>query len=73
MDNFCIALFFIRNELTALGRVVSFETCCKWALLGVQIARLVTHYPTTKFTVQKYIIYLSVTKAHTGSFCVFFP
>ena len=28
MDNFCIELFFIRNELTALGRevaVVSFE------------------------------------------------
>ena len=23
MNNFCIALFFIRNELTALGRVVS--------------------------------------------------
>ena len=25
MDNFCIALSFIRNELTALSRVVSFE------------------------------------------------
>ena len=26
-DNFCIALFFIRNKLTALSRVVSFEAC----------------------------------------------
>ena len=42
MDNFCIALFFIRNQITALGRVVSFEACCQWALLSVQITRLVT-------------------------------
>ena len=26
-----------------LGRVVSFEACCQWALFGVQITR---HYPT---------------------------
>ena len=37
-----IALFFIRNELTAFGRVVSFEACCQWALLSVSITRLVT-------------------------------
>ena len=42
MDIFGIALFIIRNELTALGRVVSFEACCQWALLSVQITRLVT-------------------------------
>ena len=35
MDNFCIALFFIGKELTALGRSVSFEACCQWALLSV--------------------------------------
>ena len=32
---FCIALFFIINELTVLGRVVSFEACCQWAPLSV--------------------------------------
>ena len=38
MDNFGIALFFIINELTVLGRVIiSFEACCQWALLSVQI------------------------------------
>ena len=42
MDYFCIALFFIRKELTALGRVVSFEVCCQWAVLGVPITGLVT-------------------------------
>ena len=42
MDHFCIALFFIRNELTALGRVVGFEACCQWALLSEQITRPVT-------------------------------
>ena len=41
MDHFCIELF-IRNELTALGRAVSFEACCQWVLLSVQITRLVT-------------------------------
>ena len=25
MDNFCIALFFIRNQLTALGIFISFQ------------------------------------------------
>ena len=39
-----VALFFIRNELTAFGRVVSFEACCQWALLSVPI-RLVTLIP----------------------------
>ena len=43
MDNVCMALFLIRNELTALaGKVVSFEACCQWALLSVQITRPVT-------------------------------
>ena len=42
MDTFYIALFFIRKELIALGRVVSFEARCQWALLSVQITRLVT-------------------------------
>ena len=46
MDHFCIALFFIRNELTALGRVVSFEACCQRALLTVPITRLVTQTQT---------------------------
>ena len=42
MDNFCIALFFKRNEHTALGRaVLSFEAYCQWAVLSVQIIRLV--------------------------------
>ena len=36
------SVFFVRNELTALGRAVSFEACCQWALLSVQITRLVT-------------------------------
>ena len=27
------AVLFIRNEFTALGRAVSFEACCQWALL----------------------------------------
>ena len=40
MDTCCITLLFIRNELTALGRVLSFEACCQ-----AQISRLVTrHY-----------------------------
>ena len=52
MDNFSIALFFIRNELRALGRVVSVEACCQWAILSVQITGLVT-LPTLKFTVQE--------------------
>ena len=45
MDTFYVPLFFIRNELSAgyaLGRVVRFEACCQWALLSVQISRLVT-------------------------------
>ena len=40
MNIFCAALIFIKNELAALGRVVSFEVCCQWALLSVQITRL---------------------------------
>ena len=32
MVTFCIAEFFTRNELIALGGVVSFETCSQWAL-----------------------------------------
>ena len=66
MDMVCIALLFIRNELTALGRVVSFGACCQWALRSVQITRLVTLYPT----VQKCIFYSSVSKGHAGSFHV---
>ena len=31
------------SMLVALGRVVSFEACCHWALPSVQITR---HYPT---------------------------
>ena len=42
MDTCGIALFFIRNELTALGRAVNFEACCQWALLSVKITTLVT-------------------------------
>ena len=46
MDYFCIALFFSRNGLTALSRVVlvvvSFEACCQQALLSVPITRLMT-------------------------------
>ena len=42
MDNLCIALFFIGNELAALGRVVHFEACCQWVVLSVQITRLLT-------------------------------
>ena len=64
MDNFCIALFFIRNELTALGRVVSFDAWCQWALLSVHMTVTLPYY---KFTVQKYI-YPSVSKEHTGCF-----
>ena len=52
MDNFCIPLFFIRNELTALSRAVSFETCCQWTLLGEQTTRLVT-------TLHYYLLYRS--------------
>ena len=69
MDHFGIVLFRIRNELTALGRVASFEACCQWPLLSVQITRLGTHYLTLKFTVQEYI-YPPVSKVHAGSFCV---
>ena len=60
MDNVCIAPFFIRNEVTALGRVVSFEACCQWTLHSVKITRLVT-LPTLKCTIQEYI-YPSVSK-----------
>ena len=44
MDHFFffIALLFIRNDLATFGRVVSFEVCCQWALLSVQITRLLT-------------------------------
>ena len=42
MDNLWTVLFFIRNELTVLGRVVSIEACCQWVLVSVQITRLVT-------------------------------
>ena len=44
MDTFYVALFFIRNELSAgyaLGTVVRFEACCQWALLSM-LSRLVT-------------------------------
>ena len=37
MDNCYISVFFIRNELTAPGRVKRFEACCQWVLLSVQI------------------------------------
>ena len=36
MDYFCIALFVIRNELTALGRVLSFEACYRHGGLVVK-------------------------------------
>ena len=42
MVHFCIALFFIRKELTALGRAVIFEAGCQWTLLSAQTTRLVT-------------------------------
>ena len=53
------------SMLGALGRVVSLEACCQWALLSVQITR---HYTTLqfKFTVKKYM-YPSVSKVHAGS------
>ena len=35
------------SKLGALGSVVSFEACCQWALLSVQITR---HYPTFDFS-----------------------
>ena len=40
MHDFCIALFFIRNELKALGCVVNFEARCQWALLRVLVTWL---------------------------------
>ena len=55
------------SMLGALGRVVSFEVCCQWALLSVQITR---HYSIVfKFTGGKYI-YPFVSKVHAGSFRV---
>ena len=51
----------VRSMLGVLGRVVSFETCCQWALLSVQIFRLF------KFTVQN-DIYPSVSKVRLGHF-----
>ena len=45
-------------------RAKSFETCCQWALLNVQVINLV--FPST---VQKYI-YPPVSKTHAGSFRV---
>ena len=68
MDNFCIVLFFKRNEFTALGRVVSFEACCQWALLSV--CKSLDTTLLFKSTVQLYS-YPSVSKMHAGSFCVF--
>ena len=56
--------------LTVLGRVVNFEACCQWAILSVQISRLVTlPYYLNILYVQKYS-YPSVSKVHAGSFCV---
>ena len=54
--------------LGALGRAESFEACCQWALLSVQITRRYTL--RFKFTVHKYI-YSSVRKVHAVSFRVF--
>ena len=52
--------------LGVLGKVVSFEACCQWGLLTVQITR---HYLLFKLTVQKYID-PSVSDVHAGSFPV---
>ena len=38
----CLVLFFTIIALTALGRAVSSEACCQWAILSVQLTRLVT-------------------------------
>ena len=65
MDTFCIVLFFITNELTALSMIVSFEACCQWALLRVPITRLVTLPYCIETT-----FYPSVSKVHTGCFRV---
>ena len=45
-------------------RAESFETCCQWVLVNVQIITLLF-----TFTVQKYI-YPPVSKVHAGSFRV---
>ena len=40
--NVPIALSAFRDKFSVLGRVESFYACCQWALLSVQIPRLVT-------------------------------
>ena len=62
MGHFHVALFFIRNELSTLGRAVSFEACCQRALLSVQVTRLVT-LPYLNLPFQKYM-HPSVSKVH---------
>ena len=47
------------------GREVSFEACCQWALLNVQITR---HYPT--IYIYSTEVHLSICKVHVGSFRV---
>ena len=42
MENCCMALFFIRNELTALGRAVSLKTAVNRRYFSMQTTRLVT-------------------------------
>ena len=45
-----------------LGRVVSFETCCQWALLSGQLTTILF-----KITEQKYM-YPSASKVDAGLF-----
>ena len=50
-----------------LGSVVSFEACCQWALLNVQITR---HYPTINIYCIEVQFYPSVSNVHAGFFHV---
>ena len=45
MDNFCIALFFIRNELTALGRAVSLSVELATQQQAIGMKKEVTSIP----------------------------
>ena len=64
MVSYLMLSLYACSMLGALGRVVTFETCCEWELLSVQIATLLF-----QFTVPKYI-YPYVSKVHAGSFRV---
>ena len=59
-----------RVVIVLLLVVVRFEACCQWALLSVQITRLLTSDTTLLLNLLYISMYPSVSKVHVGSLCV---